>query len=106
MDDNEIHDVDDQLEPAPQPVMEGASEGIPWGAGLLLIWAILLVIFSVQNADTAPVSFLGWSWEMPVALLVMVTALVTLVLAILGSAFYRRRRRRRAELKRTSRSKD
>lgn len=104
MDENEIHDVEEQLEPEP-PVREEESEGIPWGVLLLLIWAVLLIIFSVQNADSASVSFLGWSWEMPVALLVMVTALVTLVLAAIGSVFYRRKRRRRRETKGADRSK-
>lgn len=41
---------------------------------------------------------------MPVALLVMVTALITLVLTGIGFAFYRRRRRRRAIEREASRS--
>ncbi|HET9260970.1 MAG TPA: LapA family protein [Acidimicrobiia bacterium] len=71
---------------------------------LLLIWAVALIIFSVQNAERTTVSFLGWSFEMPVALLVMVTALITLVLTGIGFAFYRRRRRRRAIEREASRS--
>lgn len=97
MDENEIHDVEDSLQPVPGRT-ERVGEGIPWGAVFLLVWAVLLIIFSVQNADSTTVQFLGWSWEMPVALLVMVTALATLVLTGLGTAFYRRRRRKRRRM--------
>ena len=72
---------------------------MPWAAILLGAWAIALVIFSVQNAEDATVQFLGWSFQMPVAILVIVTALVTLVITAIGSVFYRRRRRKRAELR-------
>lgn len=107
MDENEFRDIDDQLEPESPPQRQaGDREGVPWGAVFLLFWAVLLTIFAVQNAETAPVHFLGWVWEMPVALLIMVTALATLVLTGLGFAFYRRRRRRNRELRDAARSSD
>jgi uncharacterized integral membrane protein len=105
MDENEIHDVEESLQPEPSGA-DRVGEGIPWGAAFLLVWAVLLIVFSVQNADTTTVQFLGWSWEMPVALLVMVTALATLVLTGLGNAFYRRRRRRRRRMEEALRSDD
>lgn len=105
MDDNEIHDVEEELRPEP-PARASEREGIPWGAALLLLWAVALIVFSVQNADVTTVQFLGWSWEMPVALLVMVTALATLVLTGLGTAFYRRRRRRRRRMEQALRPGD
>ena len=105
MDDNEFRDIDDQPEPEPAPA-RADREGIPWGAVFLLIWAVLLIVFSVQNADNTPVRFLGWAWDMPVALLVMVTALATLVVTGLGFAFYRRRRRQLRALKQSSRPSD
>lgn len=93
MDDREFHDLDDQVErEAPQ---RREREPIPWGALLLLLWAVALIVFSVQNAENATVEFLGWQWAMPIALLVMVTSLVTLVLTAVVSAVYRRRRRKR-----------
>jgi len=105
MDENGFQDIDDQLEPeAPPTRVVDEKEGIPWGAVILLIWALLLTIFAVQNAETAPIHFLGWVWEMPVALLVMVTALTTLVLTGVGFAFYRRRRRRRREMRQAASS--
>jgi uncharacterized integral membrane protein len=106
MDENEIQDIDDQLQPEPRPVGAEEREGFPWGTVLLLVWAVLLIVFSVQNADDTTVEFLAWSWTMPVAVLVMITALATLVLAGIASAFYRRKRRRRRETKRALRSED
>jgi uncharacterized integral membrane protein len=106
MDENEIQDVDDQLQAEPRPVGADEPEGLPWGAVLLLLWAVLLIVFSVQNADDTIVEFLAWSWTMPVALLVMITALATLVLTGIASAFYRRKRRQRREMKRALRSED
>jgi len=103
MDDNEIHDVDGPFESgsAQAPATpKREREGVPWAAILVGIWAVALVIFSVQNANDTTVQFLGWSFRMPVAILVIVTALVTLVLTGIGSVFYRRRRRKQAKLKR------
>lgn len=106
MDQNESNDVEARMRAEAESSRDVASGGIPWGAALLLVWAVMLVVFSVQNAEIATVSFLGWSWDMPVALLVMVTALVTLVLSVIVSAFYRRRRRQRREVRRAERSGD
>lgn len=96
MDDSEIRDIEDSLEPEsrPEPV-EDQGAGVPWGGILLLIWAVALIVFSVQNAENVTVSFLVWEWNIQVALLVLITALATLVLTGVGSAIYRRRRRAR-----------
>ncbi|HSM44260.1 MAG TPA: lipopolysaccharide assembly protein LapA domain-containing protein, partial [Acidimicrobiia bacterium] len=102
MDDNEISDIQENLEPA----RATDREGIPWGAAFLLVWAVILIVFAVQNAEDTSVQFLGWTWVMPVAMLVLVTALVTLVLTGLGASFYRRRRRKRRELRRAAGSDD
>lgn len=99
----EIREVEDQLQPEAPPPRETRA-GVPWGAILLLIWAVALIIFSVQNAESTTVEFLAWDWSMPVALLVMITALVTLFVTAIGAAVYRRRRRQRAEMKRAMRS--
>lgn len=105
MDENEIRDVGEPSEPPTptQPSPARDREGVPWAAIMVGIWAVVLVIFSVQNAEDTPVQFLGWSFQMPVAILVIVTALATLVLTGIGSIFYRRRRRKRARLKRENR---
>ena len=96
MDENEIHDIEESLTPEPRPSRRGDDESkIPWGGVLLLFWAAVLIVFAVQNAEEATVSFLTWEWMMPVALLVLVTALTTLLLASIAWSVYRRRRRRR-----------
>jgi uncharacterized integral membrane protein len=106
MDENEIHEVEESLQPEQRPGRAADREGVPWGAILLLLWAVLLIVFSVQNAENTPVEFLVWDWSIPVALLVMITALATLVLTGLGFAFYRRRRRQRRQMKEAFRSEE
>lgn len=80
----------------PEPAREPEREPLPWGAILLSFWVVVLVVFAVQNADDTTITFLAWDWQMPVALVVMITALITLVITVVGTAFYQRRRRRRA----------
>lgn len=74
------------------PPEEGTD--IPWGWILLGVWAVALVVFSVQNAGETTVRFLAWEWSMPLAVLVMFTALATLVLTIIGKAYRQRRLKR------------
>jgi len=97
MDPDEMDGAEHQFEPEPRQL--ATREPVPWGAILLLIWAVALIIFSVQNAGDTTVQFLSWEWRMPVALLVMVTSLVTLVLTTLGLAVSRRRRRKRQAMR-------
>ena len=96
MDENGIQNFEDAQDSAPSPPPPMESDGIPWGAIALGTWALALVIFSVQNAEHATIDFLWWSFDMPVALLVIVTALITLLLTGIGLALYRRRRRKEA----------
>lgn len=105
MDENEIYEVEEQLAPE-DPATARGRDPIPWAAVLLLVWAVLLIVFAVQNAHEATVEFLAWDWQMPMAMLIMITALVTLVFTGAGFAFYRRRRRKTRELKEASRAKD
>lgn len=96
MDENEFEETEfeETAELEPQPSGPPGREPIPWGAILLSFWAVLLVVFAVQNAEDATITFLAWDWQMPVALVVIITALITLVITVVGTAFYRRRRRR------------
>lgn len=105
MGDNETPDTSEPFEGATPPIQprRREREDVPWAAILVGLWAVALVIFSVQNAEDATLQFLGWSFQTPVAILVIVTALVTLVLTAVGSALYRRGRRKQAELKRQHR---
>lgn len=90
---DDIQEVEDQLQPEPPDL----PNNTPWGAFFLGIWLVALIIFAIQNSDTVRVHFLWLDWDAPVAVLVIVTALATLVLTGLGSAIYRRRQRKRLE---------
>jgi uncharacterized integral membrane protein len=94
MDEEEVRGPENMADPPPRAA-DDPGAGVPWGGILLGIWAVSLIVFSVQNAEHVTIYFLAWEWNIPVALLVMVTALATLVLTGLGSAIYRRRRRAR-----------
>ena len=69
MDENGIRDIEEGLEPE-RPQRRADRDAFPWGAVLLVIWAIVLIVFAVQNADDTTVQFLAWETQMPVALLV------------------------------------
>ena len=59
---------------------------------LLLLTAIVLVIFSVQNSDFAVVKFLGWSAETSMALLLLISFLIgsfSMFLFLIPSVFRR-----------------
>ena len=109
MGDDDIRDVGDLADDSPgssQAAAAADQAGVPWGGIIFLLGAVVLVVFSVQNSDDTQVSFLGWAWTMPLALLVLVTALVTVVLTAAANAFYRRRRRLRRREREERRSAD
>lgn len=96
MDDNEKREPNGRPVPSTQVTRE-MKEPFPWGGILLILWAVALVIFSVQNAEETNIQFLGWSLDIPVAILVIVTALVTVVFTGVGLTFWRRRRLKHAK---------
>ena len=79
MDDENVFEVDDQLEPEPLPTED--EPGFPWAGLFLVVWALALIIFSVQNAEEVTVEILGWDLVMPIAVLVVATALLTMAIA-------------------------
>ena len=81
----------------PDPGDEPAS-GLPWGALIALVGIAITVVFAVQNTDPVPVTFLWMDGEYPLALVILITAAVTVLLTwLVGVAYRRRRKRRRAE---------
>jgi uncharacterized integral membrane protein len=104
-----MSDFRDSPEPEPEeePVeeetveeesVEPPSTGIAWGAILLLLGIALVVVFSVQNTDPVPVSFLWMDGEFSLAMVILVTVGVVILLTeVIGLSYRRRRRRRRAE---------
>ncbi|MDZ7678594.1 MAG: hypothetical protein U5K29_08570 [Acidimicrobiales bacterium] len=69
--------------------------GLQISAGLvgLTLVAVLLAVFIFQNTDDQPVSIYLWEVTAPMWLILLATALVTLVLTEVAG-FIRRRRRR------------
>ena len=49
---------------------------------LVLILLILLIVFFLQNTDTATIEFLFWERDMTLAVLISVSTLIGLVLGI------------------------
>lgn len=82
-----------RLETFPEP-----TPGFPWGGVVTTVGLILVIVFAVQNTDSVAVQFLWIEGQFPLAMVILVTALATTVLTVLGGAVYRRARRtRRAE---------
>ncbi len=88
----EFNDVESQLEAQPSPDLDA---GVPWAGLITVIGIALIVVFSVQNTESATVEFLWLSGEFPLSLVILVTALVSVLFATTAGALYRRRRRRR-----------
>ncbi len=106
MTDDQSHGQEQELEQVPTPdqvaqsggAAAGDDSGIPWGLGLFLIIAILLVVFAVQNTQLVTLNFIGWEGEFPLVVIIVAVAAVAVILdEILGVVLRRRRRRRRAE---------
>lgn len=53
---------------------------ITWRGITLIVIAVVLLVFAVQNLESAPVSFLGVQFSVPVWLLVVVTFLLGMLL--------------------------
>lgn len=88
----EFHDIDDQLEPVgPGPI----DPGFPWGGVITTLGLILVVVFAVQNTGSVEVRFLWVDGQFPLAMVILITALVAVIFTAVGGALYRRRRLRR-----------
>lgn len=94
---DDFNDVDPQFEaePAHRP-----GSGVPLAGLITVIGIALIVLFSVQNTESATVEFLWLSGEFPLSLVILVTALVSVLFATTAGALYRRRRRKRRAEKR------
>lgn len=85
--------------PAPEP-----GPSIPWRMGGFLLLTTLIVVFAVQNTQDVDLNFLGWNWNLPLVIVILIAALVAVLLdEVLGGLIKRRRlraRRERTELER------
>lgn len=58
--------------------------------------AIALIVFIAQNTDETRVNFLGWDWDLPLFLLLLITIVLSVVCTEIVSWYMGRRRRRRS----------
>ncbi len=57
--------------------------------------AVALIVFIAQNTDEAQVNFLGWDWDLPLFLLLLITIVLSVVCTEIASWFMGRRHRNR-----------
>ena len=80
----------------PLPKFEYRREGMGGKGIVLLVAAVLLVIFVLQNLDDANVDFLFWDWDVAIAVTIVVAAILGFVIGWLF-AWIRRRSKARKE---------
>lgn len=89
---DESTEVESQLDPG-EPSDPGS--GVPWGGITTLIGIVLIVVFAVQNTESATIDFLWFSGDFPLAIVILVTAVVSALFTLSSAAFSKRRRRKR-----------
>ena len=84
-------------DPRPSPKLTARTE-LPFGLVFLLLLALLIVVFAVQNTQSVRIQFLVWEGRFPLAIVIIAVVVATIVLdELLGLVFRRRRRKRAAE---------
>jgi uncharacterized integral membrane protein len=93
----------ERRETGPSPRLTARTE-LPFGLVFLLLLALLIVVFAVQNTQSVRIQFLAWEGRFPLAIVIIAVVVATIILdELLGLVFRRRRRKRvaeRAELER------
>ena len=68
----------------------------------LAVLLLLLVIFIAQNTQSVEVSFLGWNGEAPLAVALLIAAIVGIVLAVFAGSLRIVQLRRRVRRERSA----
>lgn len=68
-------------------------------AAILLVFALAVVVFCVQNLDSVAIAFLGWRISLPLPLLVLIIYLLGMISGWGLLSFLRRSLRRATESK-------
>ena len=58
--------------------------------------AVVLIVFIAQNTGETRVNFLGWDWDLPVFLLLLITIVLSVVCTEIVGWYMGRRSRRRS----------
>ncbi len=85
---DEIHEIEEYLEPEPE-------QSFPWRLLIFGLLAIVLLIFILQNFEDVTLDFLGWEFTMPEAFVILLTAVISSILTWMGIAISRRRKKQR-----------
>jgi uncharacterized integral membrane protein len=83
----------DDRDGEPLPDFGYRRERRGFGATILIVTGILLVIFLLQNLDDANIDFLFWDWDVSIAWAILLSAALGFVLGWVV-AWLRRRSRR------------
>lgn len=81
---------------APATKLVAVGGGIAWRLIVVLLLALVLVVFAVQNTQSVNLSFFLWSWKVPVAVVLVGAVVVTVILDEALGFWWRRRRARQA----------
>ena len=95
----EHDDPNDAIRDDPLPSIEYRREGLGGKATALVVAAVLLLIFFLQNLDAANIDFLFWDWDVAIALAIGISAVLGFVLGW-GFSWIRRRAKRGKATKR------
>jgi uncharacterized integral membrane protein len=76
-----------------RPQREYAGVGFVGGVVALIVLGLLLVALIIQNAEAVEFAVLWWSAEVPLAALLLATAVISIAVAELVGVLWRRRRR-------------
>jgi uncharacterized integral membrane protein len=83
--------------PADEAVGDFRGAGVAAGAVVLLAAAVLIVVVVAQNGERVAFEFLWWDATVPLALLLLIAAVATVVIdQVVGMVWRYRRRRVRA----------
>jgi uncharacterized integral membrane protein len=72
--------------PAKDPLRRSRTSGAWFAVVALAVLLILLIIFIAQNTQRVQVSFLGWSGRAPLAVSLLIAAVVGIVLAVVAGS--------------------
>jgi uncharacterized integral membrane protein len=89
---NEDFTFDEEQTPQPQRTRPGVVKLV-----LAAILAVLFVGFILQNREDVSVEFLGWTWNIPMSLLLIATSIIAIIIWELAGYLQQRRRAKRAE---------
>ncbi|MFC5178600.1 lipopolysaccharide assembly protein LapA domain-containing protein [Nocardioides taihuensis] len=87
--------------PEKDPLRGSRTSGAWLGVTLLAVLLLVLVIFIAQNTQDVEVSFLGWNGQAPLAVALLIAALVGIAIALVAGTLRILQLRRRVRRGRT-----